>query len=119
MVLLNWLFSDLLVALLLLFISFVAHEAGHIHTAQRLGYKVKARFRKGSLEVLYWPNVTQADDLKVLNNGLLWGFSISLLSVLLTVYWSPLVLVLYFVGCRYDLKRVGVLSKHLNIIRTK
>lgn len=109
----NWLFSDLLVAFVILIISFIAHEAGHLMAAKNLGYKTKARFKKGSFEVVYWPSVTQRDDINILERGLFFGFSISLLSVLLTVYWSPMVLILYFVGCRYDLKRLNVLYRHV------
>lgn len=111
----HWIFTDLVVAFILLFASFIAHEAGHILAAKKFGYQTKTRFKGLNFEVVYWPNVTVSDEIKVLERGIFFGFAVSLLSVLLCVYWSPMVLIAYFFGCKYDFKRLKFLYKNRNI----
>lgn len=108
----SWFISELFFSIFLLFFSFVFHELGHIYKAEKLGYKVSTKWDKLNFVVQYYPNVSLVDDIKILEAGIAAGFIVALFSVIGSLFWSPLVLICYAIGCKYDLARLRVLYRN-------
>jgi len=102
-----WFYEQLIYAFVFLLLSIVVHEYAHYLTAINKGYKAKFFFtwKKGlGVDLI---NVTSNKDyIVILEKGMFSGFVVLIAGLVFFWFWSPMVFIVYYFGCRSDLRNI-------------
>lgn len=101
--------ADLSMAIVIWFTAIIFHEIGHYTVAQNKGYK--PRFILKKLSVVVDEYVPPAHEKKILAGGVVTGGVIILATGWLVLGFFPSLIILYWFGCRSDIKRLQTLKR--------
>lgn len=100
---------------IMIVLAIFVHEASHFRKADKLGLHPKWNFKwkPFSLQVITGFDGTLKDQMRIIEDGFFNGFFVVLISILFLDYWSLLVLLMYLIGCKSDIKQWFRLRKAL------
>ena len=101
--------TDLSIAILIWLSAIILHEMGHYTTAQDKGYK--PRFILKKLSVVVDEYVPPAHERNILGAGVVTGGLIILATGWFVLGFFPSLIILYWFGCRSDIKRLQTLKR--------
>lgn len=112
----NFWLNQTINSIIIILIGIIIHEFGHYTKAKELGWNIKFGVEKGLKSVFFKLDSVKSvrDQILILERGIYWGLSIVVvLGLVYAIYFLPVILFGYYMGCNHDIELLKKLKKRL------